>query len=135
VDRVTALVAIAHLKLRLEVIQRHPEILEDLHMIDIKRPIELAGMRSRLQRARKLETDLAVTGQRYDQVLNEIDEQHASLKGHVGALENEKSQLDQVLGAMIAGSNGGPNDGEASSTGSTGDAGTEVGQVVTSKTE
>jgi multidrug resistance efflux pump len=132
-DRLTALVAIAHLKLRLEMIQRHPQVLEDTDMIDIKRPIELAGMRSRLQRAKKLETDIAVTGQRYDQVLDAIDEQHASLKGHVGALENEKSQLDQVLGAMIAGGNGAPNDGEASLSGSASDAGAEVGQVIEGK--
>jgi hypothetical protein len=85
-DRLTALVWIAHLKLRLELSQRNPEIVEDLKMIDIKRPIELAGMRSRLARAKKLETDIAVTGQRYDTVLNAIEEQHASLKGHVGQL-------------------------------------------------
>jgi len=136
VDRLTVLVAIAHLKLRLEVIQRHPEILEDLRMIDIKRPIELAGMAARLKRAERMEQDIAVTGQRYDTVLDAIDEKHAALKGHVGSLETTASQLDQVIGRMVAGSNGAPNDGEESSTVSiaSGDVG-EVGQVISSKTE
>jgi hypothetical protein len=133
-DPLTALVAIANLKVRLELIQRHPQILEELDMIDIKRPIELAGMRSRLMRAKKLEQDIAFTGQRYDHVLDAIDEQHAALRGHVGHLENERSQLDQVLASMVAASNGSPNDGDESLSGSTGDAGqAEVGQVIEGK--
>jgi hypothetical protein len=136
VDRLTALVAIAHLKLRLEMIQRNPELLEDLDMIDIKRPIELAGMAARLKRAERLERDIAVTGKRYDDVLDAIDEKHVALKGHVGSLETTATQLDQVIGLMVAGSNGAPNDGEESPTDSTkpGDV-AEVGQVITSKTE
>ncbi|NEU95050.1 hypothetical protein [Bradyrhizobium uaiense] len=128
-DRVTALVAIAHLKLRLELLERHPQILEGIDMISIKRPIELAGMRARLARAQRQEADLAVTGQRYDAVQDAIDEQHAALKGHVGSLEDNKAQLDQILGRMVAGDNGGPNDGDAGSSGS------EVGQVITSKVD
>ncbi|MGY3689949.1 hypothetical protein ACVIGA_000029 [Bradyrhizobium sp. USDA 3240] len=127
-DRVTALVAIAQLKLRLELLERHPEILEGIDMIDIKRPIELAGMRSRLARAKKLEADIGVTGQRYDRVLDKIDEQHRALQGHAGELENNSAQLEQLLGSMIAGDNGGPN-GDAGSSGS------EVGQVITSKVD
>jgi hypothetical protein len=136
VDRLTALVAIAHLKLRLELIQRNPEILEDLDMIDIKRPIELAGMAARLKRAEKMERDIAVTGKRYDDVLDAIDEKHVALKGHVGSLETTATQLDQVIGLMVAGSNGAPNAGEESPSDSTkpGDV-AEVGQVITSKTE
>lgn len=127
-DRVTALVAIAHLKLRLELLERNPNLLEAIDMIDIKRPIELAGMRSRLARAKKLETEIAVTGQRYDTVLDAIDEQHAALRGHVGQLESERWQLDHVLGGMVAGDNGGPNDGEAASSGSA-----SGGQIITGK--
>jgi hypothetical protein len=139
-DRLTALVAIAHLKLRLEVIQRHPDILEDLSMIDIKRPIELAGMAGRLKRAERAEQDIAVTGKRYDTVLDAIDERHAALKSHVGSLESTASQLDQVINRMVAGTNGGPNDGEdssrgsTSSTGSTTDGSAEPGQVISSTT-
>ena len=134
-DRLTALVAIANLKLRLELIQRNPQILEDLEMIDIKRPIELAGMAARLKRAQKTETDIAVTGKRYDEVLDAIDERHAALKGHVGSLETTAAQLDQVINSMIAGSNGGPNDGDKSSNGLKADGAGEAGQVISSKTE
>jgi hypothetical protein len=135
-DRVTALVAIAHLKLRLELIERNPQLLEGLNMVDIRRPIELAGFRSRLARATRQEADLTVTGKRYDTVLDAIDEQHATLKRHVGSLEVEHSQLDQVINRMVAaaGDNGAPkNDGEESSIASS-EVG-EVGQIITSRTE
>ncbi|ODM77791.1 hypothetical protein [Bradyrhizobium elkanii] len=128
-DRLTALVAIAHLKLRLELLERHPQLLEAIDMIDIKRPIELAGMRSRLARAKKLESDIGVTGQRFDRVLDKIDDQHKALQGHAGELESNSAQLEQLLGTMLAADNGGPNDGETGSTGS------EVGQVITSKVD
>lgn len=105
----------------------------------IKRPIELAGFASRLARAEKSETELAVTGARYDTVLDDIDEQHAALKTHVGALEVTRSALDQVISRMTAGSNGGPNGGEESSAGSSAGQGdgdqVVVGQVITSTTE
>lgn len=97
----------------------------------IKRPIELAGFASRLARAETSESALAVTGQRYDTVLDDIDDQHAALKIHVGSLEVTRSALDQVIARMTAGSNGGPNDGAESSTSSTG----EVGQVISSTTD
>ncbi|ODM71681.1 hypothetical protein A6X20_06990 [Bradyrhizobium elkanii] len=125
---VAAMVAVAHRRLRLRrllvAIERNPRILEGIDMIDIKRPIELAGMRSRLARAKKLEADIAVTGQRYDRVLDKIDEQHKALQGHAGELESNASQLDQLLGTMLAGDNGGPNDGETASSGS------EGGQII-----
>jgi hypothetical protein len=100
----------------------------------IGRPIQLAGFASRLARAEKVETELAVTGQRYDTVLDDIDEQHAALKTHVGALEVTRSALDQVISRMTAGSNGGPNDGGTLPKDSSGGQG-EVGQVITSTTE
>jgi hypothetical protein len=125
------LIAVAHRRLQLRrflvAVERNPFILEDVDMIDIKRPIELAGMRARLARAKKLEGDIAVTGKRYDTVLGAIEDQHAAPQGHVGQLENQKSQLDQVLGTMVAGSNGDPNDGSGSVSGSNG---ADVGQVI-----
>lgn len=99
----------------------------------IKRPIELAGFAGRLARAEKVEADLAVTGARYDTVLTDIDDQHAALKAHVVSLEVTRSALDQVITRMTAGSNGGPNDGGDSLSGSTGEG--EVGQVIMSTTE
>lgn len=98
----------------------------------IGRPIQLAGFAGRLSRAEKLETELAVTGERYDTVLADIDDQHAALKTHVGSLEATRSALDQVISRMTAGSNGGPNDGSESSSDSSGAA---VGQVIEGKAE
>jgi hypothetical protein len=137
-DRIEALVRIAHRRLRLRrllvAIERKPELLEAIDMNrTIKRPIELAGFAGRLARAEKLEVDMAATGERYDAVLNEIDDQHVALKAHVGSLENQSAVLDQVISRMTAGSNGGPNDGESSSNGSTAES--EPGQVITSRTE
>lgn len=96
----------------------------------IKRPIELAGFSSRLARAEKQEADLAVTGKRYDTVLDDIDDQHAALVSHVGSLENQRAALDKVIDRMTARSNGDPNDGGGSSQDSSG----ETGQVITSRT-
>lgn len=100
----------------------------------IKRPIELAGFASRLARAERIESDLAVTGERYDTVLDDIDDQHAALKNHVGSLEQTRASLDQVIARMTAGSNGGPNGGGDSSQDSSKDSSGEVGQVITSET-
>lgn len=139
---VNILVATAHRRLALRrflvAIERNPEILEALDMNNrsIKRPIELAGFAARLVRAEKAEADLAVTGERYDTVLDDIDDQRAALKTHVGALELTRSALDQVLSRMTAGSNGGPNGGgESSIVSGEGDKIGEVGQVITSRTD
>ncbi|MBR1206964.1 MULTISPECIES: hypothetical protein [unclassified Bradyrhizobium] len=127
-DRVTALVAIAHLKLRLELLERHPQLLEvDM---EIRRPMELAGLKSRLARAKKQEADISVTGRRFDQALDRIDELHGVALGHVGQLEHHAEELRSMIEGMAgAGDNGGPNDGEPGSNGS------EVGQVITSKVD
>lgn len=136
-DAVTALVIVAHRRLRLRrlliAIERNPELLEAIDMNrTIGRPIQLAGFAGRLARAEKIETALAVTGERYDTVLSDIDDQHAALKTHVGALETTRSALDQVISRMTAGSNGDPNDGSESLSGSDVAA---VGQVIEGKAE
>lgn len=128
-DRLEALVAIAHLRLRLVMIERNPQLLEGITM-QIKRPIELAGLKSRLVRARQTEASIAVTGERYDAALDAIDEAHAAARSHVGELERLGADLRQTIEGMVGGSNGGPNDdGSESSTGS------EAGQVVVSEPE
>lgn len=128
-DRLEALVAIAHLRLRLVMIERNPQLLEGITM-QIKRPIELAGLKSRLVRARQTEASIAATGERYDAALDAIDEAHAAARSHVGELERLGADLRQTIEGMVGGSNGGPNDdGSESSTAS------EVGQVVVSEPE
>ncbi|MET3348312.1 hypothetical protein ABIF52_008693 [Bradyrhizobium japonicum] len=114
-------------------IERTPEILEAIDMTrTIGRPIQLAGFAGRLARAERIETELAVTGERYDTVLDDIADQHAALKTHVGSLETTRSALDQVIARMAPGSNGGPNDGSEFSSGSDVAA---VGQVIEGRAE
>jgi len=130
-DRLEALVAIAHLRLRLVMVERHPQLLEGIGM-EIKRPIELAGLKSRLARARATEAAIAVTGKRYDLALDAIDEAHDAAKAHAGQLELYGSELRSTVEGMIAtGANGGPNDGSGSESGSE----AAVGQIITSKSE
>ena len=128
-DRLEALVAIAHLRLRLVMIERNPQLLEGTTM-QIKRPIELAGLKGRLVRARQTEASIAVTGERFDAALDGIDEAHAAARAHVGELERLGADLRQTIEGMTGASNGGPNDGASSST-TSGDG----GQVITSEPE
>ncbi|UEM17337.1 hypothetical protein G6321_00025185 [Bradyrhizobium barranii subsp. barranii] len=128
-DRLEALVAIAHLRLRLVMIERNPQLLEGITM-QIKRPIELAGLKSRLQRAKQTEARIAFTGERFDAALDAIDEAHDAAKAHVGELEHYGRELRDMVEGMVGSSNGGPNDG-ASSSSASGDG----GQVITSEPE
>lgn len=130
-DRLEALVATAHLRLRLRrllvAIERNPLLLEIVDM-QIKKPIELAGLKSRLARARQTEAAIAATGERYDAALDGIDEAHNAAKAHVGELEHYGRELRDMVEGMTGGSNGGPNDGGSASTAS-GDG----GQVIVSE--
>jgi hypothetical protein len=106
-DRLTAMIAIAQLRLRLDIVTRYPHLLEDPGM-EIRKPMELAGLKSRLARARKTEADIADTGKRFDKVLDDIDEAHGAAKAHVGDLEQYSGELKKTVEGMIAGSNGAP---------------------------
>jgi hypothetical protein len=63
----------------------------------------------------------------YETVLADIDDQHASLKTHVGSLEVARAALDQVIDRITA-TYGDPNDGSSEQGGSS-----EVGQVIDEK--
>jgi hypothetical protein len=118
-DRLTAWVVRAHLKLRIEMAT--PELIEEItnmakppgERIYIPRPIELAGMRSRLMRAKEQEKDLAEIGKDYDAVQDGIDEAKDVLKGHVGDLHSYHDDLRSTIASMLERSNGGPTDGES----------------------
>lgn len=102
-------------------------------MMEIKRPMELAGLKSRLQRAKATERAIADTGKRYDQVLDQIDELHGVSKANVGQLETYAGELKSTIQSMIGGSNGGPNDdGQDGQTSSSGEqiSTSEVGKVI-----
>jgi hypothetical protein len=118
VDRLTAFVVVANLKLRLKVLTLYPDSLEAIIMADkpslyIPRPVELAGMRSRLMRAQQQGKDIAKTGIAYDEVMDGIDEAHAAIKGHVGDLTLLESSLRSQIMGMLERSNGAPTDGES----------------------
>ena len=109
-DRLTAMVAVALAVLRLQYLKRHPEILQDAPDMEIKAPIELAGLKSCLARAKGLETRSALAGARFDTALNGIDEAIGAVEKHAGQLEQYGSELQKTIEGMIAGSNGAPPD-------------------------
>lgn len=74
--------------------------------------MELAGLKGRLARAKKTESDIAETGKRYDAVLDQIDEAHGAAKANVGHLEQYASDLRDTIDGMVAGDNGAPTDGD-----------------------
>lgn len=110
-DRWTAFVAIAHLKLRLEVLQRHPELLEMAtgpSVPTLPAPMEFAGLKSRLQRAKGLETRAGVVGPRVDAALDVIETGVGVLETHAPELEKYGQDLMSTINGMLAPSNGGP---------------------------
>lgn len=132
-DRLDALIAIAQLRLRLTILEKHPHLLEgidemEIKDMEIKRPMALAGLKSRLQRAKSTEVAIEVTGKRYDAVLDKIDALHGVSKNNVGQLELYSDELKGTIEGMIGGSNGDPNAGDGQD-GQT----SKVGQIITSK--
>ena len=108
------MVAIAHLRLRLTILERHPELLD----MQIQRPMELAGLKSRLARAKKQEASIAEVGKRYDAVMDKIDELTGAGVDHVGSMEQYEADLRNTIEGMVAGGNGGPPlEGEDGQTG------------------
>jgi hypothetical protein len=108
VDLLTAFVASSHLKLRLKILNRHPEYLQDASDMEIRAPIELAGLKSRLARAKALEGRAATSGKRFDAALDSIDAAIGAVEKHAGQLEQYGSELQSTIDGMTAGSNGAP---------------------------
>lgn len=122
-DALTLFVSVAHLKVRLDLLQilirKNPNRLGEYMAMDIKRPIELAGMKARLARAKAAEDKLSGVGKRYDTVLDKIDEATGVIEGHAGQLEQYEGDLRKTIEGMVAGSNGAPTDGVVAGPGST----------------
>lgn len=72
---------------------------------EFKRPIELVGLKARLERAKATETEIGAIGKRYDQVLDAIDEKKKQAFDHVGHLERYDGQLGDIVKRMIGGGN------------------------------
>jgi hypothetical protein len=68
---------------------------------ELKRPIELAALKGRLERARKAESTIGAVGARYDKVLAAIEEKTEQATRHVEQLENYDGQLGAMIAAMI----------------------------------
>jgi hypothetical protein len=110
-DRLTAFVAIAHLKLRLEILQKHPEYLEMATgptTPTLPAPMEFAGLKSRLQRAKGLEKRAAVAGPRLDAALDVIETGVGVLETHAPELEKYGQDLMSTIQGMLEPSNGAP---------------------------
>lgn len=114
-DRVTALIAVAHRRLRLRrllmAIEKNPEMLGDDMALKIKKPMELVALKSHLMRSEQSEKDIAAIGKDYGVVLDEIDELKAAHREHVGDLKQYSGELRRRIEGMVG--NTDPNDGQA----------------------
>jgi hypothetical protein len=91
--------------------------LRDYQMREFKRPVELIGFRSRLERARSLEQRIGKTGGKYDEILNAIQQKVEASEAHLSHLEEYDKQLAQVIEQMVGESNGPPTSDESGSPG------------------
>lgn len=117
-DRLTALVTLAHLKLRLDTLVRHPEYLDVQPKLPA--PMEFAGLKSRLARARSLENRAGVVGPRVDAALDIIETGVGVLETHAPELEKYGADLMSTINGMLAPSNGAPSEDDAAVAGPTG---------------
>lgn len=112
--RLTAMIAIAHVRLRQTVDQHYPHLInEGLEMtkLQIKRPMELAGLKSSLARAQRQELTIQSVAKRYDLVQDGIDECIEASQAHAGDLEAYHGELRRKIESMV-GSNGDPTSGQ-----------------------
>jgi hypothetical protein len=108
-DRLTALIALAHVKLRAEYIQRHPEILESLPMVP-----KFAGLSQALGLMRhELETQA-------QDLMNDITSTTAEAKDAFGQARQEVGKAKAAVAdvkafvADLKGGNGGPTSSDSS---------------------
>lgn len=101
--------------------------------LKIKKPTELAGLKSRMIRVDVQETKIAEIGRRYDVVLDGIDELTAAHSEHVGDLEHYGRDLRRKIEGMVASNGGDPLDGAGA--GQPGQASEGRGQMISSETK
>lgn len=73
-------------------------------------PMEFAGLKSRLQRAKGLEKRAGVVGPRVDAALDIIETGVGVLETHAPELEKYGADLMSTINGMLAPSNGAPED-------------------------
>jgi hypothetical protein len=75
---------------------------------EFKRPIELAGLKARLQRARDMEQNIGEIGRQYDAILTAVEEKVAQAQAHLGQLKQYDAELSEMVRQMIGESNNPP---------------------------
>jgi hypothetical protein len=98
-DRSTFYVALAHLKLRTEILARHPEYAMTTPVIPA--PIQLAGLKSRLQRGKLLESRAGAAGGRVDAALDVIETGVSALEQHAPRLEQYGNDLMNTINGLL----------------------------------
>lgn len=118
-DRLTAWVTLWHGRLRIEQVERYRllERQDDMSAPVIPAPIQLAGLKSRLQRAKALEGRAGVAGTRVDAALDVIETGVSALENHAPQLEQYGNDLMSTINGLLERGNGGepldpPTDGE-----------------------
>jgi hypothetical protein len=83
---------------------------------EFRRPMELAGLKGRLERARGLEVRIGDAGRRYDKVLDAIEVKVGLAEAHAGHLEHYDSELAEMVSRMVGeGSNNPPGESDGGS--------------------
>ena len=73
-------------------------------------PMELAGLKSRLHRAKSLEARAGAAGSRVDAALDVIETGVSTLEAHAPVLEKYGADLQGVIAGMSEPSNGAPDE-------------------------
>jgi hypothetical protein len=110
-DRLTAFVAISHAKLRIQYLERHPEILEAIDMTP-----KLAGLPTALATLRhSLETQAGQLTDRANAVNDRIAKAMAKANAQMSATEQAATDIEEFANSL-EGNNGGPSLVDSSAT-------------------
>lgn len=110
---VEALILLSHCKVRLERLTRNPSLIESCPPMatpppTIPAPMQLAGLKSRLQRAAGLEKRAGAAGVRVDSALDTIETGVTALERHAPRLEQYGNDLMSTINSLLEPANGGP---------------------------
>jgi hypothetical protein len=79
---------------------------------NLQMPLELAGLKRRLERARAAESSIGVLGSCYDRVLDAIEEKRDQAARHVEHLEHYDGELGKLIESMTGQSNHPPQEAD-----------------------
>lgn len=101
-DRLTALVAIAHLRLRLDILKRHPHLLESAMTPKLQGVLQSFSLLKH-----NVEADAEKLANRVQTADSKRKQLFAGAHDTLGKLDSDMKDIEDFLGA-IEGSNGGP---------------------------